>query len=194
MENNKFAKGRIAAVVVIAVCAVFLVFFLSKGNSEDFNFLDSLFSDVTENGFKVTKVIDGDTIIVDFHDEETTIKLIGIDAPEAVSEEKSCPYGEISKEYLKNRLEGEYVDIEYDNDTTDSSGRNLAYIYIGNEMLNETLVKNGYAVFSPSTEDTNRYNNRLIEAQKYAQENKLGMWSNEVSDYDTGNMKNSSKI
>lgn len=61
-------------------------------------------------------------------------------------------------------------------------------------MLNETLVKNGYAVFSPSTEDTNRYNNRLIEAQKYAQENKLGMWSDEVSDYDTGNMKSSSKI
>lgn len=86
------------------------------------------------------------------------------------------------------------MDIEYDMDTKDSYGRTLAYIYIGNEMLNETLIKNGYGVYYSFTGDTHRYDDRFIEAQKYAQENNLGMWSGDISNEDTGGLKEASRI
>lgn len=198
-ENQKLSKGRIFALAVIIIGVIALVFFFSgysSGELMDFKFLDSLFSDVTENGFKVTKVIDGDTLVVDLHDRETTIRLIGVDTPETSDpdEDKNCAYGQTASQYLKDRLEGEYVDIEYDMDTKDSYGRTLAYIYIGNEMLNETLIKNGYGVYSSFTSDTHRYDSRFIQAQKYAQENKLGMWSDDISDEDTGGLKEKSRI
>lgn len=202
MENNekqKLSKGRIAALSVIVIGVIALIFFFSgysSGELLDFKFLDSLFSDVTENGFKVTRVIDGDTIAVDIHESETTIRLIGVDTPESCDpdESKNCAYGQAAFQYLKERLEGEYVDIEYDMDTKDSYGRTLAYIYIGNEMLNETIIKNGYGVYYSFTGDTHRYDNRFIDAQKYAQENNLGMWSGDISDEDTGGLKETSRI
>ena len=69
--------------------------------------------------------------------------------PESVSEEaeKNTPEGEVASEYMKNLLEGGSVYLEYDSELTDTYGRTLCYVYLHNKetMVNEFLVKNGYA-------------------------------------------------
>ncbi len=198
-DIKNLSKGRLLALVLLALCLISTIIFLSRYNIKelyDFKFLDAIFPDATENGFKVVEVVDGDTVIIDLNGTETTIRLIGVDTPETVhpDEEKNCVFGETASEYLKSRLEGEYIDIEYDNKTKDSYGRTLAYVYIGNEMLNETIIKNGYGVYYYFPDDTHRYDDRFIKAQKYAQENFLGMWDNSVSDEDTGGVKENSRL
>lgn len=198
-NGSRLSKPRIAAIVLLCgITAILCVFFSRYSFQEllDFEFLDSLFSDVTTNGFKVTKVTDGDTIDVLVEGNEITIRLIGVDTPETLhpDEEKNCPFGQSATDYLKSKLEGEYIDIEYDNDTKDSYGRTLAYIYIGNELINETIIKDGYGVYSYFPSDTHRYDQRFIDAQKYAQDNSLGMWSQSVTDEDTGGLKEASRL
>lgn len=198
-DIKKLSKGRLALLIFLILCLISAIIFLSRYDLKelyDFKFLDAVFPDAAENGFKVVEVIDGDTVIIDLNGAETTIRLIGVDAPESVhpDEEKNCVFGETASEYLKNRLEGEYVDIEYDNETKDIYGRTLAYIYIGSEMLNETIIRNGYGVYYYFPDDTHRYDDRFIQAQKYAQENFIGMWDNSVSDADTGGVKENSRL
>lgn len=137
------------------------------------------------------KIVDGDTIILDINGVNTKVRLIGVDTPESVHNDASrnCVYGEVASEYTKGLLKGKSVTIEYDEERTDKYDRTLAYIYLPDgTMLNELLVRNGYAVakeYKPNV----KYTNILIQAQKEAKENKLGMWNDSISVEDTGGLK-----
>jgi micrococcal nuclease len=67
------------------------------------------------------------------------------------------------------------VRLEFDVEREDGFGRTLAYVWIGNELFNETLVRRGYALvttFPPNV----RYVERFAAAQRHARVRDRGLW------------------
>ena len=64
---------------------------------------------------KVVRVIDGDTIQVQFSNQTETVRLIGIDTPETVDPRKPVQcFGREASDYAKGLLAGRIVSLEFD--------------------------------------------------------------------------------
>ena len=129
--------------------------------------------------YKVTKVIDGDTLEIIFNGETKKVRLIGIDTPESVhpDKEKNVPFGKVTSEFTEKALLGQNVILEFDVSTTDKYGRLLAYVYVGDKMFNKTLLENGMAQVKTYPPDV-KYADEFAKIQEQARNNKVGMWSN----------------
>ncbi len=128
---------------------------------------------------KVIRVIDGDTIEVDIDNKIETVRLIGIDTPESKHNDslRNCKEGEIASNYLASRLTGETVTLEYDVNKYDRYNRLLAYVYLGDEEINITLLELGYArvmIVDPNNKKEKTY----MELQEKAKSEKIGFWAN----------------
>ncbi len=137
-------------------------------------------TEMAEKGiYPVTRVVDGDTFKVDFDGEEETIRLLLIDTPETVHPNKPVqPFGKEASHFMKERLEGQKVELELDVSERDKYGRILAYAYdMDGNMLNEMLLHKGLArvayIFPPNT----KYVDRFQAIQKEAQKQGVGIWS-----------------
>jgi endonuclease YncB( thermonuclease family) len=126
----------------------------------------------------VTEVVDGDTLKIEpAVDGEDDVRLIGVDTPETHHlDEGEEPYGKEASNYTSTELEGEEVELEFDEDKKDQYGRLLAYIYpMGEEMFNEDLLEGGYAqVFT--VEPNHKYEDSYESEQDEAREEDLGIW------------------
>jgi micrococcal nuclease len=127
---------------------------------------------------RVTRVVDGDTIrISPAVDGTEEVRLIGVDTPE--TKEPGCevqPYGPDASEFTARELQGEEVDLEFDEEREDRYDRLLAYVHKDKEMFNETLLEEGYAqvyIVDPNDE----YEDRFEEAQAEAQQAGRGIWA-----------------
>lgn len=120
--------------------------------------------------FLVTKVVDGDTIVLE---SGKTVRYIGIDAPET-SRGQECFSGE-STNKNKELVAGKYVTLEKDISETDRFGRLLRYIYIDNIFVNDYLVRQGYAKASTYPPDV-KYSEQFKEAENEAREDSRGLW------------------
>jgi len=125
----------------------------------------------------VTRVVDGDTVEVEFDGRELDVRLIGIDTPETVKpgEPVEC-FGPEASAYTERQLEGRTVRLEFDVERLDPFDRTLAYVWVGDDLFNETLVRQGYALvttFPPNV----MYVERFHDAQRLAREEGLGLWS-----------------
>ena len=100
-----------------------------------------------EGPFRVVRVVDGDTIIVDYNGQDTRVRLIGVDTPESVHPDASrnTAAGESASAYTKALLTGKDVMLEFDEGRYDKYDRMLAYVYLDGEMVNATLIEKGYA-------------------------------------------------
>jgi micrococcal nuclease len=134
-------------------------------------------SDPGDDEALVTRVVDGDTVEVEFGGRELDVRLIGIDTPETVKpgEPVEC-FGPEASAYTQARLEGEAVRLGFDVERIDPFDRTLAYVWIGDELFNETLVREGYALvatFPPNVMHVERFRDAL----RLAREEGLGLWS-----------------
>jgi micrococcal nuclease len=122
----------------------------------------------------ITRVIDGDTVEVT---GGRKVRFIGIDAPESVhpNQPTAC-FGSESARFAQSLLEGKRVHLEKDLSETDRYKRLLRYVWLGDLLINEYLVKEGYAIASTYPPDV-KYQLIFSEAQKYARENNKGMWN-----------------
>ena len=73
---------------------------------------------------------------------------------------------------------GAAVRLEYDptQDHTDRYGRALAYVWIGDTMLNHTLVAEGWARTYVYNHQPGRHADALADAQRDAQAARAGVW------------------
>lgn len=128
---------------------------------------------ITSNGIKVTKVIDGDTIEIEGGQR---VRYIGIDTPETVHPSKlvQC-FGREASAKNKELVEGKTVELEKDISETDKYGRLLRYVYAGGTFVNQYLITEGYAHSSTYPPDI-KYQNQFTEAEKEARENNRGLW------------------
>ena len=67
------------------------------------------------------------------------------------------------------------VRLRFDDADRDREGRWLGYVFVGDEFVNETLVREGLA-YVRLTPQTRRFAERLVQAQAEAQRRKLGIW------------------
>ena len=132
---------------------IFLFFFTSYCSAE---YLENLI---------IKRIVDGDTIHVFYKEEVYKIRLTEIDAPE-----RDQPYGNDSKQYLKQLLKEGRVDIHIFG--TDRFGRRLARLYWNGMDINRELVSEGYAwVYDRYVSDESFYEN-----QSKARKLKKGLW------------------
>jgi micrococcal nuclease len=59
-------------------------------------------------------------------------------------------------------------------------GRTLAYVWFGEVLFNEYIIKNGYAT-EYTFNNPYKYQKRFQDAEKYAQEHNLGLWEEQYS-------------
>lgn len=128
--------------------------------------------------YPVTRVVDGDTIVVAIAGEENKVRLIGVDTPESVhpDESRNVPYGKISSEFTRNALDGKLVYLEYDVDATDQYGRILAYVWLDDVMFNKTLLMEGHAVLATYPPNV-RYVDEFTILQTQARDQGKGLWA-----------------
>lgn len=127
--------------------------------------------------YKVVRVVDGDTIVVDFNDKDEKVRLIGIDTPESVHPDanKNTEEGITASDFTKNLLSDKSVSLEFDVSERDRYGRLLAYVYLEGEMVNKTLLKEGYAQVATYPPNV-AYVDDFTELQRIARENAVGFW------------------
>lgn len=130
---------------------------------------------------QVLKVIDGDTIEVEYGGKSYKVRYIGIDTPETVDPRRpvGC-FGKESSNENKNLVERKTVILQKDISETDKYSRLLRYVYlpIDNEkfiFVNDFLVRSGFAKVSTYPPDV-KFTNQFLEAQKEAQVKNIGLW------------------
>ena len=125
----------------------------------------------TSNTFSQEKayVVDGDTI----HIGSNKYRFSGIDTPEI---KQTCSKdnaiimcGVLAKNALIHKINNHPVLCKQE--TIDRYKRIVAECFVNNESLSKYLVRNGYAFAY------RKYSKKFIEDERYAKENKLGLWS-----------------
>ncbi|MGC7931415.1 thermonuclease family protein [Lysinibacillus sp. VIII_CA] len=110
---------------------------------------------------------------------EMKVRYLLIDTPESVHPKKGeQPFGKAAANRNMELLMQDQVSIQFDEgNKVDDYGRLLAYVYVGDSLLQETLVREGYArvgyIFPQSTTKLSV----LQEAEKKAQSEELRIWS-----------------
>ena len=113
----------------------------------------------------VTKVLDGDTVIVSAGDH---VRLLGIDA-----DEKGYSCYDAGRLRLEELVLGKTVLLERDSEDLDQYGRQLRYLFLNGENINQKMVAEGLAIarFYPQNQ---KYKNEIVEAEVVAIKNKVG--------------------
>jgi micrococcal nuclease len=119
----------------------------------------------------VTKVIDGDTIVIDTGHR---VRYIGIDTPEVYPVQEA--YGVEAWQANRKLVEGKEVRLEPDVSETDKYGRLLRYVYTDDIFVNAELVKLGLAEAKAYPPDT-KYQGLLEQLEGEARQAGRGMWA-----------------
>jgi len=136
----------------------------------------------------VSRVVDGDTIVVAFPDGRTEkVRLIGVDCPESTT--KVEEYGAEASNYTRNSLPtGKTVYLETDVETRDRYGRLLAYLWltapsetptpleIRQHLFNANLLDAGYAQLMTIPPNV-KYVETYTIIQNEARTAEAGLWA-----------------
>ena len=106
-------------------------------------FLPALASTAT-----VTRVVDGDTIVVSIAGRSEKVRLIGVDTPETVHPNKPVEYfGKEASAFTRKMADGQEVRLEEDGQSAnrDRYGRLLRYVFLPDgRLLNAEIIAQGY--------------------------------------------------
>lgn len=145
MKKSALYKPLFFILFLVLLYGIFTVFFPEE-------------KPVLNGPYHVVRIIDGDTIVVDIGGQNTTIRLIGVDAPESVhpDEEQNTPEGIAASNWMEELLSGKSVFLEYDVELYDTYGRTLAYVYLedATTMVNLMLLEENQAecmIIAPNT-------------------------------------------
>lgn len=109
-------------------------------------------------GSLVVSVPDGDSLQLE---DGRRVRLLGVDAPE-----RGRCFADVARSELERVAKGKHIRLK--DTVTDDYGRTLAHIFVGrnliqNDLVRDGLVRSGSPIFE--------------EAATYAKENKLGIYS-----------------
>lgn len=117
----------------------------------------------------MSRVVDGDTF---YCRDGRKVRLIGVDSPE-----RQQTFGSVARQALIELLpSGTAVRLERDVTLTDRYGRLLAYVWMGSSLVNETMVRDGWAVLYTVPPNV-KYADRFGRAQKEARARGAGLWA-----------------
>ncbi|HEV8617715.1 MAG TPA: thermonuclease family protein [Methylomirabilota bacterium] len=137
----------------------------------------------------VVYVADGDTIHVRLGEHVEKVRYIGINAPEVPhpGHERTVPSrrwtsfphtaaaGEAARRINLELVTGRQVRLELARQQRDNYGRLLAYVWVGDVMINAEMVRRGYAeVMSIPPDFTHRV--LFLRLQDEARQARRGLW------------------
>lgn len=160
-----------------------IIFFLGFFSKDFYNKLNSkviqnikpkniLLPEPKEGTYKVTKVLDGDTVVLETGEK---FRYLGIDAPES-----NDRWGPEAKSFNEEMVLNKKIKVELDKTKLDKYGRILGYIWAGDVLVNEALVERGYAKVSLMKGEVKpKYLDRFKKAEDWARQNHDGVWFDE---------------
>lgn len=118
--------------------------------------------------FRVKQVYDGDTVLLE---DGRKVRYLGINSPEFQE-----PFYLKAKRFNESLVLGKEIRLEFDQEGADSYNRILAYVYVGDQMVNARLVGEGLAhVFFIGP--NRKHNALLLQSQAAAKQRRVGIWS-----------------
>ncbi len=117
---------------------------------------------------KVIRILDGDTIEIEGGER---VRYLGINAPES-----GQPFSTEATRENERLVAGRTVSLEFDVQTQDRYQRLLAYVWVGDVLVNEEIVQNGYAV-SETIQPNVKYQDIILKAQQEARSACRGLWA-----------------
>src|SRR5256885_12008821 len=123
----------------------------------------------------VVRIVDGDTIHVRIGARVEKVRYIGVNTPEVHHPRKGEePGGREAAEVNRRLVEGKTVRLELDVQERDRYGRLLAYVWVGDVMVNAELVRLGYAQVMTVPPNV-RYQQLFLKLQREAREAGRGL-------------------
>lgn len=121
---------------------------------------------------RVSRVVDGDTIVVVIDGQSFDLRYIGIDSAEA-----GDVFGAEATAANEALVGGRTVYLEKDVSETDRYGRLLRYVYLADgTFVNAELVRGGFAEAKDYPPDS-KYRDLLDEAEQEARVALVGVWA-----------------
>lgn len=131
------------------------------------------------DSYTVSRVIDGDTIVVVKDGKEETVRLIGVNSPEIRGKNNSVEcYALEAKKYAEDVLLRKKVILRDDPSQMDLDryGRSLRYVFLEDgSCFNDLLVRNGYA-HEYTYQVPYSLQEKFIASEIYARSQNLGLW------------------
>ncbi|MBN2515076.1 MAG: thermonuclease family protein [Deltaproteobacteria bacterium] len=134
--------------------------------------------------YKVIRVVDGDTIVIDYNGKPEKVRLLCVNTPESVHPDKkqNVPMGKGASRYAKKRLSGKYVDLEFEGNRTRGKYRRLlSYVFVDGENLNLELVRQGLSPYYTKYGLSENYDRDFREAERFARHHRLNIWGSTES-------------
>lgn len=129
--------------------------------------------------FNLERVVDGDTIVGNINGETVRIRYLLVDTPESVKPGMSVqPFAKEASyfnEQLLTQANTLYLALD-EGPRTDRYDRLLAYIYADDQFVQETLIRNGYAIVAYVYPPNDSYEGYLKAVQQEAQQAQIGVW------------------
>lgn len=184
MKNKYFSN---VSINIILICIILIIAILTSWYGIDFNKLfkkTSSFFESNDNLDKkqkayLDKCIDGDTFKLSVNNKKIKIRLLAINTPETNHPTKGEElYGKEASNYTCNTLKkAQNIFIQYEKGLSkqDKYKRYLAWVYVDDKLLQEMLVKNGYAevkyIYAKYT-----YTDKLLKIESEVKKNHLKIW------------------
>jgi micrococcal nuclease len=121
----------------------------------------------------VARVVDGDTFVCA---GGLRVRPIGFDAPERGQGES---FRQATAAFERWVAVGDTVDLELDIQPTDRYGRQLAWVWRADTLVNERMLAEGWAMLYTLPPNV-RYVDRLRDAERSAREARAGFWQGSV--------------
>jgi micrococcal nuclease len=128
----------------------------------------------------VVRVVDGDTIHVRLGERVEKVRYIGVNTPEVHHPRKGEePGGRQALAVNRTLVDGRAVRLETDVQSHDRYGRLLAYVWVGEVMVNAELLRRGYAQVMTVPPNV-RHQALFVKLQRDAREAERGLWRREA--------------
>ena len=140
----------------------------------------------------VKKIIDGDTLVLNYikpgtnKAQDYTVRLLLINTPELDSTTSDAQeFAQTAKQFLENNTnESSPIYIEYDKSKdTDVYGRELAYLWSDETLMNEKLLENGLARVDFAWLPNIKYLEDFYNAEGQAKSDGVGIWGSDKNLY-----------
>lgn len=144
-----------------------------------------LAANTTSDTVTLSNCVDGNSARFMLGLGEVKVRFLGIEVEEIIKDDETDEInGSFVSDYVCSALKSaKKIRIEYEPNTEkeDKLGRIQAWVFVDDVLLQEDLVKLGYAKVMYINDDY-LYSEKLKSAQSFAKEKKLGIWKDYVEE------------
>lgn len=131
-----------------------------------------------ETNYEVRRIIDGDTVEIQYEGKATSVQLIGVNAPETGHLDKPIePYGEEATHFMRELLLDESVYIRFEEHERDQYDRLLGYVYRTSDdmFINLEIIREGYGRVDTRHQPF-KHEELFMAYQSRAKDIRKGLW------------------